>query len=309
MAAREGERHVVTGAFGFTGRRIAARLLEAGVEVTTLTSRPESESPFGGRVRAAPFDFDRPDRLVETLRGAAVLYNTYWVRYAHSGATYERAVENSRALLGAACRAGVRRVVHVSIANPSLDSPLPYYRGKAMLERDLGSSGLSHAILRPTVIFGPGDILINNIAWFVRRFPVFAVPGDGAYGVRPIFVEDMADLAVREGAGTEDTVLDAIGPETYRFDDLVALIARSLDRRVRLLHVPPGLALALTRAAGWWVGDVVLTREEIAGLMQGLLVSREEPTGATRLSAWLAENRRSVGVGYASEVARHFRGA
>jgi NADH dehydrogenase len=299
--------HVVTGAFGYTGKYITRRLLALGGRVMTLTNHPNRPNEFGDRVSVAPLNFDEPAALVESLRGATTLYNTYWVRFNYRGATFDQAVANTQTLFRAAKEAGVRRVVHVSIANPSQDSPLPYYRGKALLEKALIESGPSHAILRPTVIFGDEDVLINNIAWLLRRFPIFAVPGAGDYKIQPIFVEDMAELAAGLGEGERNVSVDAVGPEVYTFDALVRLIAKTLRSRARIVHLPPGLALFLSQIVGALVGDVVLTREEVDGLMDNLLVSRNPPTGRTRLSEWLAQHAASVGARYASEVKRHFR--
>ena len=298
---------VVTGALGYTGKYINRRRLAQGGRVRTLTGHLDRPNPFGDRVNVAPLSFDNPAALVESLRGAATLYNTYWVRFSHGAVTFERAVENTRTLFRAAKQAGVRRVVHVSIANPSEDSLLPYYRGKALLERDLIESGLSYAMLRPTVIFGDEDILINNIAWLLRRFPVFGVPGAGDYTIQPIFVEDMADLAVSLGARRDDVIVDAVGPEVYTFDTLVRLIARAVGSRARIVHVPPGLGLFLAQVIGRLLGDVTLTRQELDGLMASLLVSSGPPTGRTLLSEWLAQHAETVGVRYASEVQRHYR--
>src|SRR5579863_8916269 len=158
------ELDVVTGAFGFTGQYIARRLLDSGRRVRTITGHPQRLHGLGNRVEVAPLDFRDRSGLVESLRGASVLYNTYWVRFTHGGATFDQAVANSRLLIEAAKEAGVGRMVHLSIANPSLDSHLPYYSGKAQVEKAIVDSGLSYAILRPTVIFGAGDILIYNIA-------------------------------------------------------------------------------------------------------------------------------------------------
>jgi len=209
-------------------------------------------------------------------------------------------------LIAAAKGAGVRRIVHVSIANPSLQSPLGYYRGKAQLEQAMMESGLGYAIVRPTVIYGLEDILINNIAWFVRHFPVFAIPGDGRYGVRPIFVEDMARLMVDAAAKEDNSVCDAVGPETFTFEELVQLIAAQVSRPVRIACVPAHLAYLCTRLMGLVVRDVVLTWEEYKGLMSNLLAPQGPSTGETRLSQWLSENRERIGRRYASEVERHY---
>lgn len=299
--------HVVTGAFGYTGRYITRRLLDRGLRVKTLTGHPDRPNPFGDEVAVAGYDFDRPDRLAASLAGAEALYNTYWVRFAHGKSTFAEAVENSRTLIRAAESAGVRRIVHVSIANPSLQSPLPYYHGKALVEEAVRGSKLSYAILRPTVIFGREDILINNIAWLLRRFPVFGIPGRGDYKLQPIFVEDMAGLAVDLAGGDQNVVLDAVGPDVFTFEELVRLIARAIGSRALVMHLPASLALFLSRIVGLWVGDVVLTSDEVAGLTANLLVSHLEPTGRTRLADWLAANAESVGASYASEIARHFR--
>ena len=176
---------VVTGAFGYTGRYITARLLACGKRVRTLTGHPARPNPFGGAVEVAPLDFGNPGQLTRSLRGAETLYNTYWIRFPHGAATYEKAVENSRVLFRAAREAGVRRLVHISITQASQDSPFAYFRGKGLVEEALRESGLSHAILRPTVVFGPEGILINNIAWLLRRFSVFVVFGSGRYRLFP----------------------------------------------------------------------------------------------------------------------------
>jgi uncharacterized protein YbjT (DUF2867 family) len=299
-------RAVVTGAFGYTGKYISRRLLAMGRPVRTLTAHPNRPNEFGDRIDVAPLDFSNPAALVQRLRGADCLFNTYWVRFNYGESTFERAIANSRMLFAAAKDAGVRKVVHVSIANPSLDSTLPYYKGKARVEEALKQSGLHYAILRPTVIFGPEGILINNIAWLVRHFPVFAVPGNGEYRLQPIFVEDMAELALRASQETADVILDAVGPEIFSFNELVHLIALHVGRKARLIHVPPIAALAATGILGLLVHDRILTTEEIDGLMAGLLVSNAPPTGHTRLSDWLKTNAAELGQTYASEIGRHY---
>ncbi len=304
MASQELD--IVTGAFGFSGRSIARRLLASGKRVLTLTSKPPDEE-FAGKVEVAPFHFDHPDRLTESLRGATVLYNTYWIRFSHGDLTFDKAVENSRTLIHAAKDAGVRRIVHISIANPSLDSKLPYYHGKALVEQAIHESGLSYAILRPAVIFGDKGILVNNIAWFLRHLPVFGVPGDGMYRMQPIYVEDLADLAVSYGAGDVNVTVDAVGPEKYTFNEWLALIGDAIGKRRPILHMPPGLVFAATSVIGRMVGDVVLTRDEIKGLMDDLLASDQTPNAPTLLTDWLQQNASWLGKHYMSELKRHYK--
>lgn len=301
-----GDTVVITGAFSYTGKYTTGLLLKRGYRIRTLTYHPERANPFGDKVQVFPYNFGRPDQLTQTLRGALTLINTYWVRFPRGESTFESAVQNTRALISAANNAGVKRIVHISIANPSPQSPLGYYKGKAQLEQAVLDSGLSYAILRPTVIFGLEDILINNIAWFVRRFPVFGIPGDGRYRIRPIYVEDMAQLIADAVEQKASTVLDAVGPETFTFEELVRLIGAQVGCPVRIVRLPMLLAYVFTRLTGWAVRDVVLTWEEYKGLMGNLLASESPSSGKTRLSQWLAENREHIGRHYASEVARHY---
>ncbi|HXH51099.1 MAG TPA: NAD(P)H-binding protein [Terriglobia bacterium] len=301
------ELDIVTGATGYSGKYITRTLLSEGRRVRTLTNHPARENPFGSQIEVVPYHFENPAELRRNLEGASTIYNTYWVRFSHGRQSFKNAVANTQTLIRAAERAGVRKFVHVSIANPSEDSPLPYYHGKAVLEAALAQSALSWAIIRPTVIFGLEDILINNIAWMVRHFPVFAVPGSGEYQLQPIFVEDLAQIAIDAARSQENVIVDAVGPETYSFNGLVQLIARTLGRNIRVSHVTPALAYVLTRLLGLAVHDVILTKEEIDGLMANLLVSHRPPLGKTQLSVWLEQNAARVGRRYASELDRHFR--
>ena len=298
---------VVTGAFGYTGRFIARRLLAAGHAVRTLTGHPSRPDPFEGKVDVARYAFDDPAAMVASLRDVEVLYNTYWVRFPREGTSFDTAVANTRALIRAAEEAGVRRVVHVSITNASKDSPFAYFRGKALAEEIVLGSAVSHAIIRPTVLFGGGDVLINNIAWLARRLPVFAVAGTGDYRVRPVAVDDVARLAVDAGCREDDVVIDAVGPDTYTFEELVRVVAMAIGRRVRIVHVPPGFVVGLAKGLGLVVGDVMLTRDELRGLMAELVATDGPATGTTKLSEWLQEHAAEVGRVYASELARHYR--
>ena len=302
----EAELNVVTGAFGYNGKYIARRLLAEGQRVVTLTRHPERADLLQGQVVAFPWDFDSPHALARHLQGATTLYNTYWVRFPRGEMTFEKAIQNSKTLIKAAQAAGIRRIVHISITNASSASPLPYFNGKGLVEEAIKSSGLSYAILRPTIIFGDEDILLNNIAWFLRRLPLFSVPGDGDYTVQPIYADDVADLAVRLGGEQRDLVVDAAGPETYTFEGLVGLLAEKIGSRARVLHVHPSLALLATRLAGALLRDVVLTGDEVRGLMSGLLVSDGPPAGQTRFSQWLEEHAETMGREYRSEVGAHY---
>ncbi len=296
----------VTGAFSYTGKYITNRLLARGHEVITLTGHPDRPNPFEGRVKAYPFDFEQPEKLAKTLEGVEILFNTYWVRFSHGENTHERAVENTKTLIRAAEQAGVKRIVHTSISNPSTDSHLPYFSGKAKLEETIKASSLGYAILRPTVLFGDEDILVNNIAWILRNFPLFGLPGDGSYGLQPIFVEDYADIAVGMALREENIIADAVGPDIFTFEEMVRLIAAEIKRPARLMKMPPKLALWASQIIGAFVGDLVLTQDEVDGLMAGLLVSAEPPRGKTRLQGWLRANRNVVGVRYASELKKHY---
>ena len=300
------ELDVVTGAFSFTGRYIAEELLARGRRVRTLTRQPHPAHPLAAKIEAAPLVFD--DRLAESLRGADTLYNTYWVRFERGPVTFAAAVANTAKLIAAARQAGVRRLVHVSVANPDHASPFPYYRGKAQTEDVVRESGLSHAIVRPTLVFGPDDVLVNNIAWGLRHVPLFLIPGDGQYEVQLVSVRDTASICVDAGLADGDVLLDAAGPSRWTFEDFVRLIGRAVGSRAWVRRAPPEIALAASRLAGAAMRDTLLTRDELGALMAGLIVSNEEPRGRDRFDAWLDENAARVGRRYTSELARNFAG-
>jgi NADH dehydrogenase len=295
---------VVTGAFGYSGRYIAGRLLKAGHRVLTLTNSVQRENPFGDKVQALRFNFDQPDRLRASLAGVEVLINTYWVRFDHRLFSHSEAVRNTKILFRSARDAGVNRIVHVSITNPDIGSNLPYFRGKAELEAELQALGTSYCILRPAVLFGKEDVLINNIAWGLRHLLVFGVFGSGNYKLQPIYIDDFAALAVEKAGAGSNEIIDAIGPETFTYRELVQVIRQALELKRPIISVPPELGYFTGRILGLFVGDVVITREEIRGLMEGRLHVEAPPVGDTRLSEWVHQNRETLGRRYTSELAR-----
>ncbi len=304
---KSSELNVVTGAFSYTGKYITERLLEMGKNVMTFTGHPKRPHPFGRRVSVFPFNFEKPKELIKNLESADVLYNTYWIRFPHDMLTFEKAVEHTKTLIRAAEEAGIKRIVHVSVTNANENSPLPYFKGKGAIEKAIIDSKLSYAIIRPTLTFGIDDILINNISWLLRKSPVFAIPGTGEYELQPIFVEDLADIAIDAANKKESMIIDAAGPEVYTFEELVKLIAKKIQSKAMIIYLPPKAALSAAKVIGYMVKDVLLTKDEVDGLMSNLLISKEKPRGKTGISDWLTQNADVVGTKHASELEKHYR--
>jgi len=259
------------------------------------------------RIRTAIVTLDDPAELVDALRGVDTLYNTHWIRFARGKLTFELAIERTQRLLRAARHGGVRRVVHVSVVNASETAPTAYFVAKARLEEDVRGSGLSYAIVRPTLTFGSGDILVNNLCWVLRRFPVFVIPGDGRYRLQPVHVEDVARIAVEAGQATADLVTDAAGPDILTFNQFVRLLADTVHSRALQVHAPAVLSLAASRVLGLLVRDVMLTRDEVTELTSSLLVSDQPSRGTISLGTWAAAQAGDLGRRYNSELDRHFR--
>ena len=297
----------VTGAFSFTGHAIAARLLDDGRQVVTLVRRRPVVDPFHDRIRVAETSLDDLPALTAELQGVDTLYNTHWIRFERGDVTFELAIARTLRLIEAARRAEVRRLVHISVVNASESAPTDYFIAKARLEDRVRESGLSHAIVRPTLTYGEGDILVNNLCWVLRRFPAFGVPGDGRYRLQPVHVDDVATIAVRAGNRGDDLETDAAGPDILTFDEFVRLLAKSIGRRVWLVHMPPMLSLGASRMLGLLVRDLLLTSHEVTELTASLLVSNDPPAGTTRLADWAAAHAGQLGRDYHSELDRHFR--
>ena len=297
--------HVVTGAFGYTGRWIAHHLLERGVQVRTLTNAVGRDDPFDGRVEVHPLDFDDHAALVESLRGAEVLYNTYWVRYNHRRRNFEHgiAVENSKRLFKAAAEAGVERIVHFSVAHPHKAPDWTYFCGKVAVEKHLNDSEYCFAILRPTVLFGGHrNVLINNIAWMLRKFPIFGVFGMGNYPIQPVHVKDVARVAVEQGESRENVTIDVTGPETFRYKEYIGVMAKSMSLRRIILPMPPFVGWIFGKFLGLLLQDLVITRAEIKGLRRGLMASDEDPLGQLKFSEWIAEHGKDFGKRYQNDL-------
>lgn len=296
--------HCVTGALGYTGKSVAEQLIAQSIPVSTLTNSPNREHPFGNKLDIHPIAFDNHTQLVESLQGVSVLYNTYWVRFNHKLFTFDQAITNTKALFAAAKEAGVEKIVHVSILHADQADDLGYYKGKHELEDALKALDLPYTIIRPGVLFGRGDILVNNIAWTLRRLPFFGTFGRGDYKLRPIHVDDMAALMINAASESDSKTIDAVGPESYTYRELIQLIGSTVGISKPIIPVPPAIAYLVSKLVNLAVDDVVITRQEIKGLMRGLLDSTAHDAGNIKLSSYIEEHKDTLGYRYANEIKR-----
>ena len=296
-------RAVVTGAFSYTGAAVARELIDRGWKIHTLTNRRLPEDAAG--ITVAPLRFEA-DHLAHELDGADLFVNTYWVRLPARGQDFDTAVERSGMLIRAAVGAGVGRLVHVSVSNAAAGRALGYYGGKAKVEEVVRAAGLSYAIVRPTLVVGPNDVLTNNIAWFLRRFPFFLLPRGGRCRLSPVTLDDTARIIADAAERGDDAEMDAAGPDTMTFAEYARSLARACGVRRLFLSAPDILALGLLWVAGCLLRDVVLTREELLGLEQELLFTHAPPLGRESVPDWLMRNGAGLGRSYINDMHRHF---
>ncbi len=300
--------NLVTGAFSFSGSYIARKLLETDKQIRTLTGHPRP-TDYTERVDIHPYSFENYKKLVQSLEGVENFINTYWIRFPKGSMTWERAVENSKMLFDACKDVGVRRIIHLSVTNPSIDSPYPYFRGKAKVEEHLKASGIPYSIVRPALIFEKEDILLNNISYLLRKFPVFGIFGDGSFKVQPISQKDLAEIVIDECAQSQNRIVDAVGPETLTFLEMVELMKAAVRSKALIIKFPGVLRwipFTLSKVLGFFMRDVLLTRYEMEALRDNLLYTESPPLGKTRFSKWIKENT-NLGTRYAHEIKRHYR--
>ncbi len=294
----------VTGALGYSGKIITEKLLENGFEVISFTNSLHKPNIFKEKITLKPFHFDQPHVLFENLKDVDVLINTYWVRFNHTKFSHQEAVENTKILMSQATKAGVKKIIHTSITNPNVSSKLEYFKGKGKLEEYLKNLSVQYSILRPSVFFGMNDILINNMAWMIRNLPIMGVFGDGSYQLQPIHIDDFADLIIKEIHSTNSNEINANGPETFTYKELISLIMKTLNINKPIYNTPPFIGYCIGKMISWLKNDVTITREEIKGLMQNYLYIDDIPKGKIKLSVWLEENKNSIGKIYANELER-----
>jgi uncharacterized protein YbjT (DUF2867 family) len=304
---------VITGAFGYSGAAIARELRADGRQVRTLTGHPVN-GPDRADIDTRPLDFSDPEALAKDLSEADTLYCTYWVRFAHGGATREAAVAHSKILFDAAARAGIARIVYVSILHADPASPYPYFSGKGEVERHLAATGVPYAIARPAILFGASprlgvaaSVLVNNIAWLLRHLPVFGIGDGGGYRLRPIHVDDLAQLVVQLGKRPDNVTVDAVGPDAPTFREMVTAIRSATRSRSLLVPTPGWLIPPLSAVLGAALHDVLLTTEEYQAMAAGLATSDAPAAGQTSLMDWIASYGHQLGQTYANELDRHYR--
>jgi uncharacterized protein YbjT (DUF2867 family) len=297
----------ITGAFGFTGRAIARQLVDAGREVVTLTRRVDHADPLARAIDAVALDFGRPSALAAALEGADTLINTYWIRFPRGTESFERAISGSAVLIAAAREAGVRRIVQVSVVGADHAGPTPYVRAKAAVEDMIRASGLEWSIVRPTLTFGSNDILVNNMAWALRRLPVYGIPGSGTYTIQPVHVDDVARICLELADSEAGRTVDAAGPDVLRFRDMVDTVRAAIGSRSIVVPMPTWTVLAAGRLLGLLVRDVVLTSDEIRELSTSFLTSSQPPLGRIPFGEWVVASAPALGRRWSSELERNYR--
>lgn len=300
---------MVTGAFGQTGHAIARRLQAGGRAVRSLTRAP---APAGSPIRALAPTWDDPTALTEALRGCEVLYSTYWARFGLAG-HYAPLVERLATLFSCAREAGVRHIVQLTVAKAQEGRGIPYYDGKARLEAVLASCGVASTVVRPAMMFGPDDTLVNNCAWMLRHLGAFPVLAGGPHRIRPAFVEDVAALCVARGLsagaargdrGTESQRLDAVGPETLEFGRLVGVIRDAVAPRAVTPRLPAPTVWLGAKVTAPLVQDTVVTWPELQTIRRGLYDVPGPTNCPTAFTAWVQAHGRSLGEAYHSQRRR-----
>ena len=238
-------RIAITGANGFVGRNVIAALLGdlgGGIEpgdIRAIVRDPEraaAELPRAGLdVRRA--DVTDPESLRAAFDGIEAVVHTVAVP-TERAATFERVnAEGTRAVAREAAHAGVGRIVHISAIGAAPDSPYPFLRSKGAGEAAIDASGIPHVVLRPSILFGPGDDFFPRLR-FSLRFPIVPLPGGGVARFQPLHVEDLAHAVRAALRGPMTGTFEVGGPDPVSYREMLQEAMRAYGTRRPTVPLP-----------------------------------------------------------------------
>ncbi len=263
-------RVAITGGTGFVGRHLAARLDPADTVIVS---------------RRTGVEIDDVDALAHAFSGCDVVVHCAGINRELGTQTFQRVhVEGTRAVLEAAHRAGVRRIVMLSFLRARPDCGSAYHETKWAAEELVRRSGLDYTILKSGMIYGLGDHMIDHVSRAVRTWPVFATVGHNQRTIRPVPVSDIVDVMVAAMQGrVPDPTIAVVGTEELTLATAVRRIARVNNRRVAFMPVPVWTIRALAQLSEWTMTVPLLAKAQARMLAEGVSESAppapEPPAG------------------------------
>lgn len=241
---------LVTGGSGFIGRRVVARLAEAGRPVRVL-ARGQRQADLPQGVERLPGNVATGEGLAEAMEGVERVVHLVAIIRETRGQTFDGVIRGgTERVVEAARAAAVKKLVHVSAIGARDDPTYPYLHAKWRAEQAVMGSGLNYTILRPSIVFGEGDEFINALAALVRGNPLVPIAGEGKTRFQPIWVEDVVTciVACLEDGSHDGEVVEIGGPEHLTYKEMVDAVQEALGRRRPKLHIPLALMKPLARA-------------------------------------------------------------
>ncbi len=264
----------LTGATGFVGSHLLARLKADGHRVRALARDPaRAAQSRGPLVEIVHGDVVANRGLERGLEGAEAVIHLVGIIVEAGGATFDKVhYEGTRNLLAAAERARVKRWVQMSALGARANGVSRYQTSKWKAEEAVRHSRLEHVILRPSIIFGPRDGFVTQMVQVMRSAPLFRpVPGHGRYLFRPIYIENVVDCFVQSLAGNRalNRAIDLVGPEELTLNEILAAIADCIGVRKPPVHIPFPLMYLNAALLGALMARPPVTTDQLRMLREG----------------------------------------
>ena len=294
---------LLTGATGTIGMPLLRRLTAAGTPVRCLVRDPRRLGPERVRVQIALGDLSDPFTFRHALRGVdTVVHLASAIRDQPAGSIEELAGISTWRLVQAAERAGAQRFVFFSVLGASTRSRARLMRAKAIAERALMESTLSHTVFAPSLVYAPGDPFMRLLER-MSLLPVMPIAGPGRASFQPMWAEDVADcvMAALPGGAMADQAAGAryelAGPETLTYREFVACMLRSLRRHRPIVPLPSRLVRRTLNWVELLMGPTAPATWDEVELLQVPLLSRQGTADAERLGVLPKSVEAVLGIG------------